>query len=77
MIKGFRDFILRGNVIDLAVAVVLGAAFGAVEVLDREQVPHAVVASWRLEMVTSSAPSSSATWTFTRSDSAVGRFLPT
>ena len=29
MIKGFRDFILRGNVVDLAVAVVLGAAFGA------------------------------------------------
>jgi large conductance mechanosensitive channel len=30
MIKEFRDFVLRGNVIDLAVAVVLGAAFGAV-----------------------------------------------
>lgn len=30
MIKGFRDFILRGNVVDLAVAVVIGAAFGLV-----------------------------------------------
>jgi large conductance mechanosensitive channel len=30
MIKGFRDFIMRGNVIDLAVAVVIGAAFTAV-----------------------------------------------
>jgi large conductance mechanosensitive channel len=30
MLKGFRDFMLRGNVIDLAVAVVIGAAFGAV-----------------------------------------------
>jgi large conductance mechanosensitive channel len=30
MVKGFRDFIARGNVVDLAVAVVLGAAFGAV-----------------------------------------------
>lgn len=30
MIKGFRDFILRGNVVDLAVAVVIGAAFTAV-----------------------------------------------
>ncbi len=30
MIKGFREFILRGNVIDLAVAVVIGAAFTAV-----------------------------------------------
>jgi large conductance mechanosensitive channel len=30
MLKGFRDFILRGNVIDLAVAVIIGAAFGAI-----------------------------------------------
>jgi large conductance mechanosensitive channel len=30
MFKEFRDFLLRGNVIDLAVAVVIGAAFGAV-----------------------------------------------
>jgi large conductance mechanosensitive channel len=30
MLKEFRDFILRGNVVDLAVAVVIGAAFGAV-----------------------------------------------
>ncbi|MBW4028654.1 large conductance mechanosensitive channel protein MscL [Acidipila rosea] len=27
MLKGFRDFILRGNVVDLAVAVVIGTAF--------------------------------------------------
>lgn len=30
MLKGFRDFILRGNMLDLAVAVVIGAAFGAI-----------------------------------------------
>jgi len=30
MLKGFRDFILRGNVVDLAVALVIGAAFAAV-----------------------------------------------
>jgi len=30
MMKGFRQFLLRGNVLDLAVAVVMGAAFGAV-----------------------------------------------
>ena len=30
MIKGFKDFLLRGNVVDLAIAVVIGAAFGAV-----------------------------------------------
>jgi large conductance mechanosensitive channel len=30
MLKGFKDFILRGNVVDLAVAVVIGSAFGAI-----------------------------------------------
>ena len=30
MIKGFKDFIMRGNVVDLAVAVVIGAAFAGV-----------------------------------------------
>ena len=30
MLKGLRDFLFRGNVIDLAIAVVIGAAFGAV-----------------------------------------------
>lgn len=30
MIKGFKEFLLRGNVVDLAVAVVIGAAFTAV-----------------------------------------------
>ena len=30
MLKGFKQFLLRGNLVDLAVAVVVGAAFGAV-----------------------------------------------
>jgi large conductance mechanosensitive channel len=30
MFKGFREFLLRGNVIDLAVAVIVGAAFTAI-----------------------------------------------
>jgi large conductance mechanosensitive channel len=30
MLKEFRDFIARGNVIDLAIAVILGAAFGRI-----------------------------------------------
>ena len=30
MISGFKKFILRGNVVDLAIAVVIGAAFGAI-----------------------------------------------
>jgi large conductance mechanosensitive channel len=30
MLKEFRDFVMRGNVIDLAIAVILGVAFGAI-----------------------------------------------
>ena len=30
MLQGFRDFIARGSVIDLAVGVIIGAAFGAI-----------------------------------------------
>ena len=30
MFKGFRDFIMKGNVIDLATAVIIGVAFGAI-----------------------------------------------
>ena len=30
MLKGFKDFITRGNVVDLAIGVIIGAAFGKV-----------------------------------------------
>jgi len=30
MLKAFRDFVMRGNVLDLAVAVIMGAAFGKI-----------------------------------------------
>ena len=30
MLKGFKDFLFRGNIVDLAVAVIIGAAFGGV-----------------------------------------------
>ncbi len=30
MLKGFRDFILRGNVVDMAIGVIIGAAFNAI-----------------------------------------------
>ena len=30
MLKGFREFVLRGNVVDMAVGVVIGAAFGGI-----------------------------------------------
>jgi large conductance mechanosensitive channel len=30
LLKGFRDFVARGNVVDLAVGVIIGVAFGAI-----------------------------------------------
>lgn len=45
MLKGFKDFILRGNVIDLAVAVVIGAAFGAVVTAFTEKLLNPLIAS--------------------------------
>lgn len=30
MLKGFKEFLFRGNIVDLAVAVIIGAAFGGV-----------------------------------------------
>jgi large conductance mechanosensitive channel len=40
MIKEFRDFIARGNVIDLAVGIIIGAAFTAIvtSIVDRDLV---------------------------------------
>jgi large conductance mechanosensitive channel len=45
VIKEFRDFINRGNVVDLAVAVVIGAAFGAVVTSFTDDVLMQVVAA--------------------------------
>jgi large conductance mechanosensitive channel len=45
MVKEFRDFILRGNVVDLAVAVVIGAAFGAVVTSMVEDILTPIVAA--------------------------------
>lgn len=45
MISGFRDFILRGNVIDLAVAVVIGGAFTALVTVFGEALINPVVAA--------------------------------
>ena len=45
MFKGFRDFLLRGNVVDLAVAVVIGAAFtGIVTALNKEVITQLIAA---------------------------------
>lgn len=43
MLKEFKDFIMKGNVIDLAVAVVLGGAFGAVVTALVEQIIMPIV----------------------------------
>ena len=41
MIKGFKDFLLRGNIVDLAVAVVIGTAFTALVAAVHRLVPPA------------------------------------
>ena len=45
MIKGFRDFITRGNVLELAVAVVIGTAFTAVVTSVVENLINPVIAA--------------------------------
>jgi large conductance mechanosensitive channel len=45
MLREFRDFILKGNVIDLAIAVILGVAFGAVVVAFTEGILMALIAA--------------------------------
>jgi large conductance mechanosensitive channel len=50
MIKGFKEFLLRGNVIDLAVAVVIGAAFtGIVNALVQQVFNPAIGALFNTE----------------------------
>jgi large conductance mechanosensitive channel len=45
MLKGFKTFLLRGNVLDLAVAVVIGAAFGRVVTALVEDLINPVIAA--------------------------------
>jgi large conductance mechanosensitive channel len=45
MIKGFKDFLLRGNVIELAVAVVIGTAFAAVVTGFTENLVNPIIAA--------------------------------
>lgn len=58
MLKEFRAFVLRGNVIDLAVGVVIGAAFGAVVTALVENVLTPIIA-----IPGSAADFSDLTWT--------------
>ncbi|MEE2059760.1 large conductance mechanosensitive channel protein MscL [Rhodococcus artemisiae] len=45
MLKGFKDFLLRGNVLDLAVAVVIGTAFTAIVTAFTEYVIDPLIAA--------------------------------
>ncbi len=45
MLKGFKQFVMRGNVLDLAVAVVMGAAFGRVVTAVVEDLVTPIVAA--------------------------------
>lgn len=45
MLKGFKDFLLKGNVLDLAVAVVVGAAFTAIVTAFTEHIVQPLIAS--------------------------------
>ncbi|MGW0041575.1 large conductance mechanosensitive channel protein MscL [Rhodococcus sp. NPDC003348] len=45
MLKGFKDFLLKGNVLDLAVAVVVGAAFTAIVTSFTDNIVNPLVAS--------------------------------
>lgn len=46
MFKGFRDFILRGNVIELATAVIIGTAFTAIVTAVSDQIINPIIASF-------------------------------
>lgn len=70
MLKGFREFILRGNVIDLAVAVVIGAAFGAVITSFVTSVLTPLIAA-----AVGKPDFSALVWTLNGSDIKIGLFL--
>jgi large conductance mechanosensitive channel len=46
MFKGFRDFILRGNVVDLAVAVLIGAAFSNITATLSSGIIMPLITAW-------------------------------
>ncbi|HET7482088.1 MAG TPA: large conductance mechanosensitive channel protein MscL [Actinomycetota bacterium] len=69
MLKGFRDFVLRGNVVDLAVAVVIGAAFGAVIVSFVTNILTPIIA------IPGSADFADLTWKVSGSSILYGQFI--
>jgi large conductance mechanosensitive channel len=77
MIKEFRDFILRGNVIDLAVAVVIGAAFSAIikSLVDDVIMPLIGILLGGLDFTSLSVQVGSATLTYGNFIQAIVNFL--
>lgn len=59
MIKGFKDFVMRGNVVDLAVAVVIGVALAAVVAAIVDNVVNPLIAAM------GGVPDLSAVWVVT------------
>ena len=59
MLKGFKEFILRGNVIDLAVAVVIGAAFTAIVNALVDRVFNPVIGACSTRTTSTALPSTS------------------
>jgi large conductance mechanosensitive channel len=70
VIKEFRDFVLRGNVVDLAVAVVIGAAFGAVVTAFVDSFVNPLIA-----LIGGKADFSDLTFTISGTEFPYGRFL--
>ena len=68
--KGFREFVLRGNVVDLAVAVVIGAAFGAVVTSLVENLLTPLLAA-----IGGQPDFSAITFTINRSEFGIGNFI--
>ena len=70
MLKDFKKFIMRGNVVDLAVAVIIGAAFGAVVTSLVSDLFTPLLAA-----VTGSVDFSSLSWNINGSELMYGKFL--
>jgi large conductance mechanosensitive channel len=71
MLKGFKDFLLRGNVLDLAVGIIIGAAFSTVVAGLQDGLLNPLIAA------VFGQPDISGVWSFTVNGSAfsIGTFL--
>ncbi len=70
MLKDFKKFVMRGNVVDLAVAVVIGAAFGAIVTSLVSDLLTPLIAA-----IAGNADFSSLSWSVNGSELMYGKFL--